>query len=129
MAKILKTTYLGTTQKLPKKEDVEKQPKMAADGCLFTFYYRSKTATDPHPFIIMISPKWVAKKTGHSYFTGVNLNDFPSDTVQELVQDFGGLPVGSVSYADILSASDYDPNCCIRTYNVNKVRALHKVGT
>jgi hypothetical protein len=126
MGKILKTTYLGTTKKLPKKEDIEKQAKMAPDGCLFTFYYRSKTATNLNPFIIMISPKWVAKKGG-TYFTGVNLNDLSSETVEEIVQEFGGLPVGSVSYQDILAASSDDPNCCVRTYNVNKVRALHKV--
>lgn len=126
MAKILKTKYLGTTRKLPTKGEAEKQPKKVSKGCLFTFYYRSKGATDPKPLIIMISPKWVAKKGG-TYFTGVNLNDFPKDIRQELVKEFGGLPVGSVSYNDIEAASKRHPSCCVRTYNVSKVRALHKV--
>ena len=126
MAKTLKTSYLGTTKKLPTKAQVEELPDKVAEGCLFTFYYRSKTATDPKPFIIMISPKWVAIKGG-TYFTGVNLNDLGSDTRDELILEFGSLPVGSVSYADIKASSGDDPDCCVRTYNVNRVRALHKV--
>ena len=125
MAKTFKTTYLGTTKKLPTKDQVEKQTEKqreeAPEGCLFT-------ATDPKPLIIMISPKWVAEKGG-TYFTGVNLNDLGSDTKNELILEFGDLPVGSVSYSDIKAYSDDDPDCCIRTYNVNKVRALHKVHT
>ena len=126
MAKTLKTSYLGTTKKLPTKAQVEELPDKVAEGCLFTFYYRSKTATDPKPLIIMISPKWVAEKGG-TYFTGVNLNDLGSDTKNELILEFGSLPVGSVSYADIKASSGDDPDCCVRTYNVNRVRALHKV--
>jgi len=126
MVKILKTKYLGTTRKLPTKEQAEKHSKRVAKGCLFSFYYRSKSATDLNPLIIMISPKWIAKKGG-SYFTGVNLNTFPKDIRQELIKEFGGLPVGSVSYNDIKAASKRHPSCCVRTYNVNKVRALHKV--
>ena len=126
MAKTLKTSYLGTTKKLPTKVQVEKLRKKVAKGCLFTFYYRSKTATDPQPLIIMISPKWMAKKGG-TYFTGVNLNDFNTKVRNSIVSEFGALPVGSVSFADIKSFSDDDPNCCVRTYNVSKVRALHKV--
>lgn len=126
MGKILKTKYLGTTRKLPEKKDVEKQPKIASKGCLFSFYYRSISASDAHPLIIMISPKWVAKKGG-TYFTGVNLNSFPPKIKNELIKEFGNLPVGSVSYADIEAASKHHPSCCVRTYNINKVRALHKV--
>ena len=126
MAKTLKTSYLGTTKKLPTKAQVEELPDKVAEGCLFTFYYRSKTATDPKPLIIMISPKWIAEKGG-TYFTGVNLNDLGSDTRDELILEFGSLPVGSVSYADIKASSGDDPDCCVRTYNVNRVRALHKV--
>ena len=126
MANILKTSFLGTTRKLPTKDKLEKQPKRVVRGCLFTFYYRSRTATDPHPFIIMISPKWVAKKGG-TYFTGVNLNDLNARTRQSIVKEFGSYPVGSVSYNDIKALSRQDPNCCVRTYNVTKVRALHKV--
>jgi hypothetical protein len=126
MAKILKTSYLGTTKKLPTKVQVEKQREKIAKGCLFTFYYRSRTATNLNPLIIMISPKWVAKKGG-TYFTGVNLNDFDVKTRNSIVSEFGALPVGSVSFADIKSFSDDDPNCCVRTYNASKVRALHKV--
>ncbi len=117
---------MGTTKKLPKKEDVKKQPKIAAKGCLFTFYYRSKTATDLNPLIIMISPKWVAKKGG-TYFTGVNLNDFSAKVKRQIIKEFGKLPVGSVSYSDIKNFSKNDPDCCVRTYNASKVRALHKV--
>jgi len=126
MAKILKTTYLGTTKKLPTAEQVEFQPSGVAEGCLFTFQYRSRTASDPQPLIIMISPKWVARKGG-TYFTGVNLNDFSSEIRQDLISEFGALPVGSVSYEDIKGFSEDDPDCCVRTYSVNKVRALHKV--
>ena len=126
MVKILKTSFLGTTKKLPKKEDLKKQPKIAPKGCLFTFYYRSKTATDPNPLIIMISPKWDAKKGG-TYFTGVNLNDFPSKVKGQIIKEFGTLPVGSVSYNDLRAFSKNDPACCVRTYSVGKVRALHKV--
>lgn len=126
MANILKTSFLGTTRKLPSSEQLKKLPKIAGQGCLFAFYYRSKGATDPHPFIIMVSPKWVSKK-GTTYFTGINLNTFDLQTRRDIVSEFGHLPVGSVSYNDIKEFSKKNPNCCVRTYNVNKVRALHKI--
>lgn len=129
MPKKLKTSFLGTTRKLPKKEDLDKQgPKAAKNmkgGCLFSFKYNSTTATDPNPFIIMISPRWTAKKGG-TYFTGVNLNDIGAAARDSITSEFGHLPVGSVSFADIRVATD-DPGCCVRTYNVRNVRALHKV--
>ena len=120
-----KTIFLGTTKKLPDKRTVEKQGKRVAAGCIFTFDYRSATATDKRPTIIMISPKWVAKN-GRTYFTGVNLNDIEGDDRDMIIMTFGSLPVGSVSYEDIKGITS-DPGCCVRTYNVNKVRALHKV--
>lgn len=126
MTKIFKTSYLGTTKKLPTQQTVRKLPRRVPKGCLYTFYYRSRTATDPNPFIIMISPKWTAKKGGN-YFTGVNLNDFPLDMKDAIINEFGKLPVGSVSFDRLKSFSEDDPSCCVRTYNVNKVRALHKV--
>jgi len=126
MTKIFKTSFLGTTKKLPAQHTVKKLPRRVPVGCLYTFYYRSRTATDPNPFIILISPKWTAKKGG-TYFTGVNLNDFSLEIRQDLISEFGALPVGSVSYEDIKGFSEDDPNCCVRTYSVNKVRALHKV--
>jgi len=126
MEKILKTTFLGTTKKLPTAKQVEFQPSGVAKGCLFTFEYRSRTATDPQPLIIMISPKWVADKGG-TYFNGVNLNDFPPEIKKEIVNKFGNRRVGSVSFGEIKAFSGKDPTCCVRTYSVNKVRALHKV--
>ena len=126
MANILKTSFLGTTRKLPTKDKLKKQPKRVVRGCLFTFHYRSRTATDSRPFIIMISPKWVAKKGG-TYFTGVNLNGINPSTRSSIIKKFGSSPVGSVTYKDIKDFSRQDPNCCVRTYNVTKVRALHKV--
>lgn len=126
MEKTLKTTFLGTTQKLPTAEQVEKQPETVKKGCLFTFEYRSITATDPQPLIIMISPKWVADKGG-TYFNGVNLNDFPPKIKKKIINEFGNRRVGSVSFDEIKAFSEEDPTCCVRTYNVNKVRALHKV--
>jgi len=127
MAKILKTTFLGTTKKLlTKKQLAKKRPGKPTEGCLFIFDYRSRTATDPKPFIIMISPKWVARKGG-TYFTGVNLNDLKPKVRKNIISHFGKRPVGSVSYHEIVAFSDDDPACCVRTYSVNKVRALHKV--
>ncbi len=126
MVKIFKTSFLGTTKKLPTQQTVKKLPRRIPQGCLFSFYYRSRTATDPNPLIIMISPKWVAKN-GNSYFTGVNLNDFPVDMKSSLMHSFGKRPVGSVTYQELKSFSADDPSCCVRTYNVRKVRALHKV--
>ena len=73
----------------------------------------------------MISPKWIAKN-GRTYFTGVNLNDIEGDARDMIIMTFGSLPVGSVSYEDIKGITS-DPGCCVRTYSVNKVRALHKV--
>lgn len=129
MPKKLKTTFLGTTRNLPEKEVLDKQgpkaKKKVPDGCLFSFKYNSITATDPNPFIIMISPRWTAKKGG-TYFTGVNLNDIGSEARGDIVSEFGNLPVGSVSFSDIKGVTD-DPGCCVRTYNVRNVRALHKV--
>lgn len=97
-------------------------------GCLFTFYYRAKDGTDPNPLIIMTSHKWTAKNGG-TYISGVNLNLLSSEARDEIVDLFGGLPVGSVSYRDLQEAALQDPACCIRTYNTRKVRALHKVET
>ena len=126
MEKILKTTFLGTTKELPTAEQVEFQPSGVAEGCLFTFEYRSRTATYPQPLIIMISPKWVADKGG-TYFNGVNLNDFPKKIKTKVINEFGNRRVGSVSFDEIKAFSEEDPTCCVRTYSVNKVRALHKV--
>ena len=121
MVKKRKTKFLGTTKSLPDKE----QRRKVAGGCIFAFDYRSATATDKKPLIIMISPKWTAKN-GQRYFTGVNLNDISSDESEKIIKMFGSLPVGSVSYDDI-KAETKDPGCCVRTYDVRKVRALHKV--
>jgi len=126
MVKNKKTTFLGTTRKLPFQDTAKKQPKTAAKGCLFRFKYRAKSATDPAPFIIMISGRWKAKN-GNTYFTGVNLNTLDASTARRIVVQFGRLPVGSVSYKDIQSIGGQDPNCCVRTYSVRKVTALHKV--
>ena len=127
MVKKLKSKFLGTTKKLPDKKQVEKLKTEVPVGCLFQFSYRGKGAVDPNPFIIMISPKWVAKNGG-TYFTGVNLNFLRPDVRQIVIEEFGSLPVGSVSYVDIKAYAPQDPNCCVRTYNVRNVRALHKVG-
>jgi len=118
MAKKLNSYFLGTTRKL----DALKT------GCLFAFHYRAKDARDPNPFIIMISKKWTSKNGGR-YFTGVNLKTMSADSRNQIIQEFGELPVGSVSFSDIKAFAPQDPNCCVRTYNVRKVRALHKVGT
>jgi len=126
MAKILKTTYLGTTRNLITKEEIEEKKRVPPDGCLYTFSYRSKTGTDSNPLIIMTSPKWAAKKGGF-FLSGVNLNRIGSDSKKEIIAQFAELPVGSVSYEDIKKAVPDNPECCIRTYDVRKVRALHKV--
>lgn len=118
MAKKLNSYYLGTTRKLNKLKT----------GCLFTFHYRAKGANDPQPFIIMISPIWTSKK-GNRYFTGVNLKTIGTEARNQIIQEFGPLPVGSVRYNDIKAFAPKDPDCCVRTYNIRNVRALHKVGT
>tara|TARA_R100000544_G_C2162729_1_gene28428 strand:+ start:127 stop:495 length:369 start_codon:yes stop_codon:yes gene_type:complete len=118
MAQKLNTYFLGTTKKLDSLKT----------GCLFTFQYRAKDGRDPNPFIIMISPKWIAKNGGR-YFTGVNLKTMDAASRELIIQQFGGLPIGSVSFSDIKAFAPQDPDCCVRTYNVRKVRALHKVGT
>jgi hypothetical protein len=108
------------------QDTAKKQPKTAPEGCLFRFKYKAKAATDPSPFIIMISGRWKAKN-GDTYFTGVNLNTLGGATANKIILQFGDLPVGSVSYNDIQGIGGQDPNCCVRTYNVRKVTALHKV--
>ena len=124
MARKQKTEYLGTTKKLPTQREVKRL--RSPDGCLFTFTYRAKGAHDPSPFIIMTSPKWIAKN-GHTYISGVNLKTMSPRSRDIIIDEFGSLPVGSVSYSDIQAAVKDDPECCIRTYNVRNVRALHKV--
>ena len=117
MAKKYKSTFLGTSDKIdPQKE-----------GCLFMFNYTASSAHDPKPLIIMISPPWKAKNGGN-YFTGVNLKTISRESRQEIMKDFGHLPVGSVSYKDIQGIAKQDPSCCVRTYNTENVQALHKVG-
>ena len=115
MVKNLKTIFLGSTRRLPGVKS----------GCLFAFKYRAKRATDPTPFIIMISPPWTAN--GKRYFTGVNLNLVDPEVADEIINEFGSLPVGSVSYRDLQAFAAQDPECCVRTYYVRNVRALHKV--
>jgi len=127
MAKNKNTTFLGTTSKLPSQDTTKKQPKIVPKGCLFSFSYRAIDGRDPSPFIIMVSARWKAKN-GNTYFSGVNLKTLGAKTRRRIIAEFGGLPVGSVSYSDIKSVASQDPECCIRTYNVRKVRALHKVG-
>ena len=117
MIKNLKTSFLGTTRKI----------ESAKGGCIFLFKYASKTATDPNPLIIMISPPWIGKN-GNKYFTGVNLNLIKPEIARQIIKEFGSHPVGSVSYNDLQSYAAQDPSCCVRTYFVRKVRALHKVG-
>jgi len=114
--KIFNSIFLGTTRRL----------KNIKTGCLFTFHYRAKDGTDPTPFIIMLGPKWSAKKGG-TYISGVNLNVINEESRNEIISQFGNLPVGSVSYNDIKSVAGQDPACCVRTYNTIKIRALHKV--
>tara|TARA_R110000765_G_scaffold166940_2_gene271826 strand:- start:311 stop:697 length:387 start_codon:yes stop_codon:yes gene_type:complete len=126
MAKNKKTTYLGTTKKLPYQNTAKKQPKTVSGGCLFTFNYRARDGRDPSPFIIMVSGRWKADNGG-TYFNGVNLKTLGATARARIILEFGGLPVGSVSYNDIQAVAGQDPECCIRTYNVRKVRALHKV--
>ena len=118
MVKKLNTYFLGTTQKLDSLKT----------GCLFVFHYRAKAAHDPFPFIIMISKRWTSKN-GNRYFTGVNLKTLGAGARDEIIKEFGDLPVGSVSYDDIKAYASQDPDCCVRTYYVRNVRALHKVGT
>lgn len=127
MAKNKNTTFLGTTRKLPYQDLAKKQPKTVPGGCLFIFNYRARNGRDPSPFIIMVSGRWKAKN-GDTYFNGINLKTLGAATRTKIILQFGGLPVGSVSYNDIRGVAGQDPECCIRTYNVKKVRALHKVG-
>jgi len=127
MVKNKKTLFLGTTKKLPFQDTAKKQPKMSPGGCLFTFKYRARDGRDPSPFIIMVSGRWKAKNGG-TYFNGVNLKTLGATARARIILEFGALPVGSVSYNDIQAVAGQDPECCIRTYNVRKVRALHKVG-
>ena len=127
MAKNKNTTFLGTTSKLPYQDTTKKQPKIVPNGCLFTFSYRAKDGRDPSPFIIMVSGRGKAKN-GNTFFSGVNLKTLSAGTRRKIISEFGSLPVGSVSYNDIKAVASQDPECCIRTYNVRKVRALHKVG-
>ena len=118
-----KTKFLGTTRKIPFQDSAK---KIAPQGCLFKFRYRAREATDPSPFIIMISGRWKAKN-GKTYFTGVNLNTLNPKKAAEIINAFGTLPVGSVSYSDIKDMGGQDPECCVRTYNVRNVTSLHKV--
>jgi hypothetical protein len=124
MVRKQKTILLGTTRKIPTQDEVKRLP--TPDGCLYTFKYRAKDANDPEPFIIMTSPRWIAKN-GNTYISGVNLKTMSSSSRSTIIDEFGSLPVGSVSYSDIQAAVKEDPECCIRTYNVRNVRALHKV--
>ena len=117
MVKKQKNILLGTTLKL----DAQKQ------GCLFKFHYRAAGAHDPTPFIIMTGPRWKSK-SGKTYFSGVNLKTLRPASRRKIIRKFGYLPVGSVSYQDIKAEIDDDPACCMRTYNVRNVRALHIVG-
>ena len=116
MPKKRKTGYLGTTKKI----------KSVKDSCLLTFTYTAIKATDSKPFIIVTGPRWKAKKGG-TYISGVNLNFLNPRTSRMLVSKFGALPPGGVSYTDIKKATKSDPACCIRTYNVRNIRALHTV--
>jgi len=112
----LETSFIGTTKKLDRIKT----------GCVFTFKYTAKNATDPTPVIIMTKPKWTAKN-GKTYISGVNINSLGANTRIFLLKEFGRLPVGSVSFDDLKDATKSDPSCCIRTYNVRNIRALHKV--
>jgi hypothetical protein len=114
---ILETRFLGTTAKI----DAVKT------GCIFSFHYRSATATDPHPIIIMTSGRWKSKD-GKTYFNGVNLKGLGEEVANSIILEFGQKPVGSVSFNDIRKFAKEDPECCIRTYDVRKVQALHKVA-
>jgi len=111
-----RTVLLGSTRKLDSVKT----------GCLFRFLYNSRGATDPNPFIIMVSKRWKAKNGG-TYFNGINLNDLNPRTRDLLIVEFGGMAPGSFSFSDVDKTTRADPRCCIRTYNVRNVRALHKV--
>ena len=117
-----KTTYFGKGDSKKLHQSIEKKE----EGCVFTFKYQSPRATDPQPVIIMTGPRWIAKNGG-LYISGVNVNDLNPRTRKMLIRKFGSLPVGSVSFNDLKAATKADPTCCIRTYNTENVRALHKV--
>ena len=56
-------------------------------GNLYTFYYRSKTATDPSPLVLNIrrnNQRVFRAKNRKSYMGGINLNQV-SDTIKALL--------------------------------------------
>jgi len=113
----LKPAFLGTTRKVDNTV-----------GSLYTFVYRSRTATDPAPLILSLrrnGSRRFRAKNGLTYMAGITLN-LVSDTIKGLlIQKFHKQRI--ITYKQIQKMSKFSPSLHYRIYDVRKIRNLHVV--
>ena len=115
----LRPIYMGTTRKLE-----------STVGSLYTFVYRSRTATDPTPIILSIrrnGSRRFKAKNGQTYMAGITLNRV-SDTIKGLlIQKFANQKL--ITYKQLQKMKRFSPHLHYRQYNLRKVRNLHAVNS
>ena len=92
----------------------------AFQGSIYTFYYRSATATDQLPVILAVlhngSPTWKAKN-GNMYMHGINLNYVSPGVKEYIIEKFGSespLTWGTVKMMSKVTGQEF------RKYNRQK---------
>jgi len=113
----LTPSFVGTTRKLD-----------STVGSLYSFVYRSRTATDPAPLILSIrrnGNRRFKAKNGNTYMAGVTLNRV-SDTIKGLlIQKFHKQRL--ITYKQLQKMKRFSPSLHYRVYDVRKIRNLHVV--
>ena len=113
----LTPVFLGTTRKVE-----------STVGSLYTFVYRSRTATDPAPLILSVRRNGSRKfraKNGLTYMPGIALNHV-SDTIKGLlIKKFH--KERFITYRQLEVLKKFSPALHYRVYDIRKVRNLHAV--
>ena len=115
----LNPIYLGTTKRIE-----------STVGSLYTFSYRSKTATNPSPLILSVrrnGSRRFKARNGQTYMAGILLN-YVSDTVKGLlIQKFANQKI--ITYKQLKKINRLSPHLYYRQYNLRKVRNFHAVNS
>ena len=115
----LTPAYLGTTRKLD-----------STVGSLYTFSYRSLTATDSSPLILNVrrgGRKIFKAKNGLRYMAGITLNGVSPTIRALLIRNFA--QNSHITYKQLSNVKKVSPTLLYRVYDIRKVRNLHVVST
>ena len=111
--------YLGTTRKLD-----------STVGSLYTFSYRSRTATESSPLILNVrrgGRKIFQAQNGLRYMAGITLNGVSPTVRALLIKNFA--ENSHITYNQLRNVKKVSPTLLYRIYDIRKVRNLHAIST